>query len=213
MKCIPFALILSLGPAHAARGQKRAAQARALLDAVYQKYQNQKDADISFDYDLYNARTNLHRKSKGRLSVKGERYLLRFMGIKQLFDGNQLYTIRPDDREIDISKGAGENAFIPDKILSSYQKDYKLSWETTQRLKGRSVQFVRLKPEHKSDTRYILIGVDAKTKRLYQVINVDKSGVTTTLTLTAYKVDQGLSEARFTFDKNEYPTYLRNYLE
>lgn len=213
MKYTPFLLILSLSLAHTARGQKEAPRAKALLQAVYQKYQNQKDADIRFDWDSYDKRTGVHRKSKGMILIKGNRYLLRFMGVKQLFDGTQLYTILPDDREINISKGEGGNIFVPDRILSAYQKDYRLSWDITQRVNGRNIQFVRLKPKHQSDTRYILIGVDAKAKRLYRVIEVDKKGVTTELTLRSYKADQGLPEARFTFDKDEYPGYLRNYLE
>ncbi|MEH0008423.1 MAG: outer membrane lipoprotein carrier protein LolA [Flavobacteriales bacterium] len=213
MKYTPFLLILSLSLAHTARGQKKAPRAKALLKAVYQKYQNQKDADIRFDWDLYDERTGVHRKSKGMILIKGNRYLLRFMGVEQLFDGTRLYTINPDDREINISKGDGGNIFVPDRILSAYQKDYRLSWDIAQRVSGRDIQFVRLKPKHQSDTRYILIGVDAKAKRLYRVIDVDKKGVTTELTLIAYKADQGIPEARFTFDKDEYPGYLRNYLE
>lgn len=213
MRHLLLSLALSLGLLSGAHGQK-AVKARALLNKVYQVYRDQRDIDLQFNYELYNERADVRQRSKGSILVKGGKYALSLMGVERRFDGRKLYTIMPEDKEVDISSdGDDQDALTPDKLLGRYRKGYKLSWDIQQRVNGRHIQFIKLRPKRKSDTRYILLGIDTERHTLYKMIDVGKQGVVTTLTITAYKTNQGLSDARFTFNAKAHPTYLLNYLE
>ena len=136
------------------------------------------------------------------------------MGVEHRFDGKKHYTILPEDKEVNISSAADDDhALTPDKLLKSYRKGYALSWDVRQQVAGETVQFIKLRPKHKSDIRYILIGIKVKSHTLYKVINTDQKGGITTLTVTAYKTNQGFSDERFGFDAQQYTDYLINHLE
>ena len=62
----------------------------------------------------------------------------------------------------------------------------------------------------KTTKREDSLGIDTKTKQIYNLIELGKNGTKTTLTVSLFKVNQALAKTYFTFDKAKYPKYYIN---
>ncbi|HEX9152748.1 MAG TPA: outer membrane lipoprotein carrier protein LolA, partial [Flavobacterium sp.] len=79
-------------------------KAKDLLDQVTAKVRSYNNIVIDFKYSLNNAKENINQDSKGNVTMKGNQFVLNFMGVTKIFDGKKSYTIVPEDEEITISK-------------------------------------------------------------------------------------------------------------
>jgi len=83
-----------------------------------------------------------------------------------------------------------------------------------QNVQGRKIQFVKLTPiDSSSEIKYVLLGIDVKTKNIYRLIEIGKNGTKTTLTVNSFKTNETLSKSLFTFDKEKYKDYYINKLD
>ena len=191
-------------------------KAKALLDQVSAKVKSYNSIIIDFKYSLSNAKENINQDSKGNVILKGDQYVLNFMGVTKMYDGKKTYTIVPEDEEITISK-LDENdntAVTPSKMLTFFNSGYKYTLDETTTIKGRKIQYVKLVPMSSKDQRKeILLGIDSQTKNIYNLIEIGKKGTKTTLTVNSFKTNQPLSKNQFTFVKSKYPNYYINSLD
>jgi hypothetical protein len=58
-----------------------------------------------------------------------------------------------------------------------------------------------------------MLGIDVKTKHIYNLVETDKKGTKTTLTVNSFKTNQPLSNNQFTFVQSKYPKYYINKLD
>ena len=196
--------------------QAQEKKAKELLDQVTAKVRSYDNITIDFKYSLNNAKENINQDSKGNVTMKGNHYLLNFMGVTKIFDGKKTYTIVPEDEEITIANfdANDDNAITPNKMLTFFNTGYKYAWDIPQNLKGRKIQYIKLTPNSSKDQRKeILVGIDVQTKHIYTVIEVGKNGTKTTLTVNSFKTNQPLSKNHFTFTKSKYPNYYINKLD
>ena len=191
-------------------------KAKALLDQVSAKVKSYNSIIIDFKYSLSNAKENINQDSKGNVILKGDQYVLNFMGVTKMYDGKKTYTIVPEDEEITISK-LDENdntAVTPSKMLTFFISFYKYTLDEATTIKGRKIQYVKLVPMSSKDQRKeILLGIDSQTKNIYNLIEIGKKGTKTTLTVNSFKTNQPLSKNQFTFVKSKYPNYYINSLD
>ena len=207
-----LAVLLISCSLHAQNSQK----AKTLLDQVSAKIKGYDNIVIDFKYSLSNAKKNLNQESKGNVALKGNLYVLNFMGVTRIFDGKKVYNIVPEDEEISISKHDDQKAdsFTPSKMLTFFNTGYKYTWDILQNVKGRKIQYVKLNPLNaKDNTKEILIGIDVQTKHIYNLMQVDKDGTKTTFTINSFKTNQPLSKNHFTFTESKYPNYYINRLD
>lgn len=192
-----------------------AKKAKQLLDDVAAKAKGYTNMVIDFKYALSNAKENINQESNGNVSISGNKYVLNFMGITKIYDGKKTYTIVPEDEEITISSGKDDDkAITPDKMLTFFQTGYSYSWDILQNVKGRKIQYVKLKPTSSKDNiKEVLIGIDVSTKHIYNMIETDKKGTKTTLTVNSFKTNQPLSKNHFTFTESKYSGYYINRLD
>ncbi|MNF23744.1 lipoprotein chaperone [compost metagenome] len=191
-------------------------KAKELLDQVSAKVKSYSSIVIDFKYSLNNAKENINQDSKGNVILKGNQYVLNFMGVTKIFDGKKTYTIVPEDEEITITKfnDSDENAVTPSKMLTFFNSGYKYSMDIVQNIKGRKIQYVKLVPLNAKDQRKeILLGIDVQTKHIYNLIEIGKKGTKTTLTVNSFKTNQPLSKNQFTFVESKYPNYYINKLD
>ena len=199
-----------------AQVQAQDKKAKNLLNQVSSKVKTYKTIKIDFKYSLQNAKENVNQESRGSVVLQNNKYLLQLMGVTKLFDGKRVYTINPEDEEITISKGNDkeDNLITPSKMLTFYNKGYSYTWDISQTVKGRSIQYIKLVPTTAKDQRkQILLGIDTKAKQIYNLIEVGKNGTKTTLTVVSFKTNQKLPESQFKFDKTKYPNYYLNTIE
>jgi outer membrane lipoprotein-sorting protein len=191
-------------------------KAKALLDQVTSKIKSYSSINIDFKYSLSNAKENINQDSKGNVILKGNQFVLNFMGVTKIFDGKKNYTIVPEDEEVTISK-VNENdnsAVTPSKMLTFFNSGYKYNLDEIANIKGRKIQYVKLIPINPKDQRKeILLGIDSQTKNIYNLIEIGKKGTKTTLTVNSFKTNQPLSKNQFTFVKSKYPNYYINTID
>ncbi|WP_066220620.1 LolA family protein [Formosa haliotis] len=191
------------------------AKAKALLDQVSKKVKSYDNISLDFKYVLHNEAENINQETRGDVVMEGEKYILNILGITRIFDGKTLYSINPEDEEVTISTEDpnDENSITPSKMLSFYSEGYTFKMDKEQNIKGRKIQYVKLIPmDSNSEINHVLLGIDPQTNHIYNLIEVGKNGTQTTLTVTAFKTNETLSKALFTFDKNKYKNYYINKL-
>ncbi|MFD0963864.1 LolA family protein [Pseudofulvibacter geojedonensis] len=192
---------------------QNAEKAKQYLDDVATKVSTYKNISIDFKYSLKNEAENVEQSTKGDVYLKGDKYLLNLMGVTRLYDGQKIYTISPEDEEITISNASDEEegTITPSKMLTFYKEGYNYAWDKKLPVKGRSIQYIKLTPiDSNSEMKYVLLGIDANTKNIYNVIENGKNGAVTTLTVNSFKTNQPLSESLFTFDRSKYKDYYFN---
>ncbi|KDN54658.1 LolA family protein [Flavobacterium seoulense] len=191
-------------------------KAKALLDQVTAKVKSYDNIVIDFKYSLNNSKENINQDSKGNVTLKGNQYVLNFMGMTKIFDGKKTYTIVPEDEEVNISSvnEKDDNAITPSKMLTFFNSGYKYSMDILQNVRGRKIQYIKLIPTSSKDQRKeILLGIDVQTKHIYNLIETGKKGTKTTLTVNSFKTNQPLSKNQFTFVASKYPNYYINKLD
>ena len=187
--------------------------AKKLLDEVSKTISGFQNLNFDFTYVLENRQENIRQETKGSATISGDFYKLNFLGNEQLFDGEKTYTIIPENEEITISSLEDDNDFgiNPSKLLVFYREGYAFQWDIKQNVKNRIIQFVKLIPiEENKDLKYLLLGIDLKTKTIYRLIEITTSQTRTTLTLKNLKTNMTLRSDFFDFDVSKYPDYYIN---
>ena len=187
--------------------------AKKLLDEVSKTISGFQNLTFDFTYVLENRQENIRQETKGSATISGDFYKLNFLGNEQLFDGEKTYTIIPENEEITISSLEDDNDFgiNPSKLLVFYKEGYAFQWDIKQNVKNRIIQFIKLIPiEENKDLKYLLLGIDLKTKTIFRLIEITTSQTRTTLTLKNLKTNMTLKPDFFDFDVSKYPDYYIN---
>ncbi len=187
--------------------------AKKLLDEVSKTISGFQNLTFDFTYVLENRQENIRQETKGSATISGDFYKLNFLGNEQLFDGEKTYTIIPENEEITISSLEDDNDFgiNPSKLLVFYREGYAFQWDIKQNVKNRIIQFIKLIPiEENKDLKYLLLGIDLKTKTIFRLIEITTSQTRTTLTLKNLKTNMTLRPDFFDFDVSKYLDYYIN---
>lgn len=192
------------------------AKAEALLTDVSNIIKAYKNISLDFKYELNNTSENINQVTRGDVVIEGDKYRLNILGITRIFDGKTLYTISPEDEEVTISSDntEDESTITPSKMLSFYEDGYTFDMDIIQNVKGRKIQYVKLNPiDTNAEIKHILLGIDATTKHIYNLIEVGKNGTKTILTVNSFKTDEPISKSLFTFDQAKYADYFINKID
>jgi len=179
---------------------------KVLLKEVSDKLLAQENISLQFNYTLFNAEANINQETSGKVQLKGEKYLFEYLGIIQLNDTKNTYTIVPENEEVTIvsNENAGSE-MNPAKILNFYNEGYRFQWDIAQNIGNRKIQYIKLVPiDSSSDIAYILLGIDNQKKEVYKVIETGKNGTQTTITITKYETNTNLAPNLFSFEEKKY---------
>ncbi|MFY7810338.1 MAG: LolA family protein [Flavobacterium sp.] len=191
-------------------------KAQELLDEVSEKIKSYKDITLDFSYNLQNTKEKINKTSTGKVILRNNLYYLDFMQTTKIFDGKKTYTIVPEDEEVSVSKfdETDENAITPSKMLIFFKKGYTYKMDAEKTIKGKTIQYVKLIPISSKDARKeILLGIDKKTKNIYNLVETAKNNSKTTLTVNSIKTNQNIQDKQFTFDQSKYKKYYINNID
>lgn len=214
MKRLPILLFALLGLF--TMNAQNADKAKSLLKEVSSKVKSYDNMVIDFKYVLENQAENISQETRGDVSIAGDKYMLNLMGTSQMFDGKKIYTIIPEDQEINIANyvAADDNAITPSKMFTFYENGYTYKWDITQDVKGRKIQYIKLTPiDSKADVKNILLGIDSQTKHIYNLIQTQDNGTKVTITVKSFKTNQPLAKNLFSFNADNYKDYYINRLD
>ena len=190
--------------------------AKKLLDEVNTIAKSYDNISIDFKYVLVNTEENIKQEMRGDVVLQGDKYVLNAFGVTRIYDGKTLYNISPEDEEVTISSEntEDENTITPSKMLSFYKDGYNYEMDIVQNVKGRKIQYVKLIPiDSNSEIKNVLLGIDVKTKHIYNLIEVGVNNTKTTITVNSFKTNEPLSKTLFTFDEKKYKDYYINKLD
>lgn len=190
--------------------------AKTLLDEVSQKVRSYDNISIDFKYVLHNTAEDIKQETRGDVVMQGEKFKLNILGITRIYDGKTLYSISPEDEQVTISTEAmdDEGSITPSKMLSFYEDGFTYAMDIVQNVQGRKIQYVKLIPiDSNSEIKSVLLGIDAQTKHIYNLIETGKNGTKTTLTVNSFKTNETISKTLFTFDESKFEDYYIEKLD
>lgn len=188
-------------------------EAKQLLDRVAKKMKTYDNLSFDFTYALVNQKENIRQETKGVITVAGENYRLEIPEAIQIFDGQQRYTIVPENEEVTISGADSEDEMVinPTELLFFYQEGYDYHMDIQQNVSGRQIQYVKLIPANQDEQMaYLLLGIDRSNLSIYRLIEIGTNGTQTTLNVKNFSTNQTLASNLFTFDAADYPDYYIN---
>ena len=188
--------------------------AKKLLDDVSSNLISFENLSFDFSYILENRPENIRQETNGSATISDNLYKIIFLGNEQIFDGEKIYTIVPENEEILISSPEDSSDFgllNPSELFVFYKTGYSYQWDIKQSVKGVPIQYIKLIPsEENLDIKYLLIGIDLRSKLIYKLIEIGKSDTITTLTLKNIRTNLNLSQDFFSLDTDKYPDYYIN---
>ncbi len=188
--------------------------AKKLLDDVSSNLISFENLSFDFSYILENRPENIRQETNGSATISDNLYKIIFLGNEQIFDGEKIYTIVPENEEIMISSPEDSSDFgllNPSELFVFYKTGYSYQWDIKQSVKGVPIQYIKLIPsEENLDIKYLLIGIDLRSKLIYKLIEIGKSDTITTLTLKNIRTNLNLSQDFFSFETDKYPDYYIN---
>jgi len=191
-------------------------KAKSLLSEVKSTISGYKNVNISFKYVLENEEENIYQETKGEVTLKDDKYVLEILGVKRIFDGNNLYTISLEDEEVTISsyKNEIENTITPNNLLSFFDEGYNYKLDILQNKYGIEIQYIKLTPiDSNSEIKYVLLGIETNSKHIYNLIEIGKNNTRTTLTVLNFKFNIPLLKSFFSFTPSDYPTFYINKID
>jgi outer membrane lipoprotein-sorting protein len=179
------------------------------LDQVSEVYAGYETMSMSFAYQLDNAAEGISQKEEGTILVANDKYKLSILGIQQLFDGTSIYTIDDMNEEVIVQDESSlDNPLNPLDIFDFHKEGYLLQWDIAQRVSGRDIRYVKLIPtEPKSQSKYLLLGIDTATNQLYKIIDLGINGTDTTFTVQEFVPNAPIEPETFVFDEDKYANY------
>lgn len=186
-------------------------QAKSLLNQVYESTLALETQHISFTNTMEVPSNGgmKERSSTGELYALGEKVRVVTDAFTFLSDGTTAYLIYPEDEEIEVAASDEETSLSPADILKNYQSgySYKMAGKATEN--GKSIQYIRLKPNTSEEIKEILIGINVSTMLLDNYTQFGTNGSNNIFRVNQYRTNTPLSADLFDINADEFKDYYR----
>ena len=178
-----------------------------LLDKVSFNIDQSTSYSLNFSYIIDD---DIAQKRKGNIIISKNKYILEFLGVKQISDSNFIYTIVPENQEVMISKiqKEDEENISPSNILKFYRQGYEIEMDQLKVESGLSIQFLKLTPNFSdSEISHIFLGININNNNIYKVIEVGKNNSKTMLKIENISYNLKINEDAFDFKEDDFEGY------
>ncbi len=205
-KVIVSSLVVgAVGFTHA---QKIDAKAKKILDDITANYNSKKNSYFKFSFGS-GTNGKVDKSEPGIYYAAGDKYKLKIMETEQIFDGSKIYNINTEDMEVTVAKPNGSSSmFSPINYLSTYRKDYNVTYGGKKNVDGVNADFIKLTPVKSNGIKYVYLFVDSAKKQMVKLEQHGNNKDLAVIAIKEYKENQTLDPGMFTFDKNKYKNYL-----
>ncbi len=186
-----------------------------VINAVKKKLQSMNDLEARFSYKIImRGKKNFKPIVKnGTLRMKkGNKYRIDLASQLILCDGKTVWTVLKDDEEVNISDYDPEEGFSVQKLFSVFDKEMKVRYDGEKYLAGQKTKQLSFFPLSKKEDYFkILVWVNSSNLPVKMEV-WNRNGSVVTYELKSVKLNTGISDALFTFNKNQYSDYEINDL-
>lgn len=182
--------------------------ARAMLDKVYEAYEQSNGVKFSFEVTTIDAKGMSYGSQQGEAMMKGDKFKLDMNTTTIWFDGKTQWVLLKDAGEVNISTpSAKELAFIsPLALLRLYKSGYTLKKPVSAIVNGQSAYVIEMIPTTSySDFKQLSVAVDKKTNRVLQIKTTLKNNQISIIDIKNYSDNHNFPDSVFVFNKAEYP--------
>ncbi len=184
--------------------QKIDPEAKRLLDTASEKLSKNSTFYIKFNY-LYSVPGQKSAVETGQVYAAGEKYHLTLPSVTQIYDGNKVYTISKDDKEITSSNREDGESLSPTNILNLYKTGFDISSEGTSTINSKKCSVIKLTPTNNKKSKSIVLAIS--DNKLVRVSENYTDGSSLILTTIDFKENLIVNKSLLTFDKNNYKDY------
>ncbi|QOW09361.1 outer membrane lipoprotein carrier protein LolA [Kaistella flava (ex Peng et al. 2021)] len=188
--------------------QKIDAKAKTILDAVAINYKSKDNVYFKFVYGTGTDK-KVTKTEPGIFYSAKDLYKLKIMGTEQIFDGNKIYNISAEDKEITVAKPTGnEQMFSPLNYIEQYKKGYNVKYVGKVNVNGVNSDYIKLTPVKNNGIKEVNLFVNAAKKQIVKIEQFSNDNAVSVIAINDYKENQKLSSTMFTFDKDQYKNYF-----
>ncbi|PTT76181.1 LolA family protein [Chryseobacterium sp. HMWF001] len=203
---------LVVGAVGFTNAQKIDAKAKKILDDITANYNSKKNSYFKFSFGS-GTNGKVDKSEPGIYYAAGDKYKLKIMETEQIFDGSKIYNINTEDMEVTVAKPNGSSSmFSPINYLSTYRKDYNVTYGGKKNVDGVNADFIKLTPVKSNGIKYVYLFVDSAKKQMVKLEQHGNNKDLAVIAIKEYKENQTLDPGMFTFDKNKYKNYLTTEL-
>ncbi len=178
---------------------------KEILDRTAASMQTKGGISAKFTTTTF-AGTTPQETISGTLSMLGDKYVMSTPYITTWFDGNDQWTLMPENKEVNLVTPTEEELSVssPTAFLTMYKKGFNISVDQST-LRGRKIWDITLRPKKRNQepSRFI-VSIDQETF-LPMCLRIRNESNWTRISITELNANAGLTDASFQFPAQEYP--------
>lgn len=180
-------------------------KAEAILDQVSKKMQSYTSMKIDFTYIMENTSENIREKKSGTILIEGDKYRVTIENQIVVCDGKTVWTYLKDANEVQITEVDPNDETTPNKLLTTYNKNYRPKLIREVAKGGKTIQVIDLTPNKTQSFYKIRLEIDKETSTIVSSTIYDKNGTTFSYVVEKFEENPKIPAGRFTFNPREYP--------
>jgi len=180
-------------------------QATSIIEKTAQKYNALSSFSLDFAVNMEENNKTV-QDFKGVLFVKKEKYFVTFEDQIIANDGKIMWNYQKSTNEALLFEAEEDDfsMFHPTKMLNDWEAAYTAKFIREEAFQKKQVNVVDLTPKKKSPFYKIRLYIDKTTSHIQQITMYEMDGATITYTITKFTPNAALSDAKFTFNKNDF---------
>ncbi len=203
-------LILILGVIIPVTAQEEDPVAGKILDDFKAKIQSYPAIQSEFRFTIIDMKENSESSLEGKLSMKGEKYVLKMGNMEIYYDGQTIWSYLPEEQEVNINESSeiteGEGYFDnPMRFFTLYKKDFFYKFIDERTTEGKTMYIIDLYPKDlEKGVSRIRILIVKQDLSLYSARCFGKDGMHYLLYMTNM-TSKPLPDSWFRFDPLKHP--------
>jgi len=181
-------------------------KAEELLEKVVNKTASYENLKAELAYTMVNHEMDIDEKKSGIIYLKGDNYRIEMEGQIIISDGTTIWTFIVDADEVMVSDvDESDESISPNKILTTYNEDYKAKFDSDNKYKNSDLKLINLKPNEGNQFERMSLLVNENNLSLENFSVYDKSGNVFTYHIINLQPNIELSDTTFAFNPDDYP--------
>lgn len=184
-------------------------RAKEILDEFSKKTRDYKTLYSEFSFTLENTQENIKDTQKGKITIKGKKYVLDLMGTEIYFNGKSKWTFLKEANEVNLlepKEGDGGLLDNPSRLFTIYDREFKYKFKEETTVNKVPVYVIDLYPK-KVGVSYTIVrfSFNKDTHEPVQIKYFSKDGNRYTLDIKVLTPNKEVNDDFFNFVAAKHP--------